>query len=636
MKTPSEILKKYWGYDQFRALQLEIIESVLEGKDTLALLPTGGGKSICFQVPAMAIEGVCIVVSPLIALMKDQVAQLNNRGIKAIALHAGMSRREIDIALDNIAYGAYRFVYVSPERLKSELFRVRAEKMNISLLAIDEAHCISQWGYDFRPSYLEIAEFREEFQIDKLIALTATATKQVKQDICDKLVMKDPMIFQKSFARFNLSYSVFQLENKMTKCLQVLQNVPGSSVVYVRTRKRTRMVAEELYRHGISVSYYHAGLSPLERASRQEKWISGQIRVIVSTNAFGMGIDKPDVRSVIHMDVPDSLESYYQEAGRAGRDEQKAYAVLLFSPNEINELKIRVEEAHVGLELIKRVYQSLANYYKLAIGSGMNLSFEFDYEKLVSTFDLPPVQTFHALRKLEDEGLIQISEGFYQSSRLICLIEHDELYKFQVANQPFDGLIKVILRLYGGEIYKDYVTIKENEIARLLNVQKDVVIKQLNMLSDYEIIDYHAASAAPHLTFTTPRKDVNTLPIDQEMIKWRKEVALKKVEEVARYLENSKKCRSRMLQEYFDEQTEANCGVCDYCINIKKSEMVRDPAEILDAIPAEGIGIDDLSKKMGMNKALLLDELRKLLDESRLQYDVVAQTIRKNGNSEIE
>jgi ATP-dependent DNA helicase RecQ len=381
--TAQQILKQYWHYDAFRPLQEEIINSIMDGKDTLALLPTGGGKSVCFQVPALMLEGICIVVSPLIALMKDQVEQLKRRGINATAIYSGMSKREIDITLDNCIYSDIKFLYVSPERLKTELFIERARKMKISLLAIDEAHCVSQWGYDFRPPYLQIADFKEEVNIQRTIALTATATKEVKEDIVLKLDLKDCQKFQKSFVRENLSYSAFQLENKQAKLIEILTNVQGSSVVYVRSRKRTQKVAELLTQNGIAASFYHAGLSGTIRDERQAAWIENKTRVIVATNAFGMGIDKPDVRTVVHLDLPDTLEAYYQEAGRAGRDEKKAYAVALYHLQDKEELTDRVERSVVTKDELKRTYQALANYYKLAIGSQAFSSYDFEFEPTI-------------------------------------------------------------------------------------------------------------------------------------------------------------------------------------------------------------------------------------------------------------
>ncbi|MEP0368339.1 MAG: ATP-dependent DNA helicase RecQ [Cyclobacteriaceae bacterium] len=571
-KQPVDILKQYWGYPAFRELQDEIIDSVISGHHTLALLPTGGGKSICFQVPGLFLDGICIVISPLIALMKDQVFQLKKRGIKAAALYSGMSRKEIDFTLDNCIYGGFKFLYVSPERIKTELFLERAKQMNIGLLAIDEAHCISQWGYDFRPPYLEIAEFINELEIKNVIALTASATKQVKEDIVKRLEFDEPHIFQKSFARANLSYSVFNLENKDQKMIDILNRVGGTGIIYVRSRKKTKMLSEFLKRNGINADFYHAGLSGEERSRKQDDWIQNRIRVIVSTNAFGMGIDKPDVRVVIHYDLPDSLEAYYQEAGRAGRDEKKAYAVALFHQGDLDELESRTEQMAVGIDLIKRVYQALANYYKLAVGSNAFTSFEFDYVRFTSNFNLPTVETYYALNKLRDEGLIQISDAFHPTSKIIFLQSHEDVYRFQVAHGAVDPLIKALMRLYGGEIFTDYHNIKEKELARLIKESEPNIIKQLQYLHQSEVIEYQQASDRPQITFLTPRYDSNNLPLDKEQIAWRRQVAFDKTKAVVDYVTNEKTCRTRIIQEYFDEQTEDNCGVCDVCLKHKRDQ----------------------------------------------------------------
>lgn len=569
-KTPLEVLKQYWGYPAFRELQDQIVDSILEGNHTLALLPTGGGKSICFQVPALCMDGICIVISPLIALMKDQVAQLKQRNIKAVALYSGMSRKEIDFTLDNCIYGDIKFLYVSPERIKTELFIERSKQMNISMLAIDEAHCVSQWGYDFRPPYLEINDFIELLEIEKVVALTASATKEVKEDIISKLKFKDTHVFQKSFARANLSYSVFDLENKLSKLLQILGRVPGSSIVYVRSRKKTKAIADQLIHHGISAEFYHAGLSPDIRSQKQDDWINNKTRVIVSTNAFGMGIDKPDVRSVIHFDLPDSLEAYYQEAGRAGRDEKKAYAIALYNNSDISDLESRTEQMAVSIDFIKRVYQALSNYYKLAVGSKAFTSFEFEYEKFTSNFNLPLVETFYALNKLQDEGLIQISDVFKPTSKILFLQPHEEVYKFQIAYGSVDHLIKGLMRLYGGELFVNYINIVEKDLARLLKDREPNIIKQLEFLQQSAIIEYLQASKHPHLTFLTQRMDANNLPIDKERIAWRRKVAFDKTNSVKAFMLNRKSCRTRIIQAYFDEQAKNDCGVCDSCLNRKK------------------------------------------------------------------
>ncbi|MFT6866540.1 MAG: ATP-dependent DNA helicase RecQ [Cyclobacteriaceae bacterium] len=571
VNTPLEILKQYWSFPAFRDLQDEIIDSVINGKHTLALLPTGGGKSICFQVPGLYLDGICIVISPLIALMKDQVFQLKKRGIKATALYSGMSHKEIDFTLDNCIYGNIKFLYVSPERLKTELFIERARQMNIGLLAIDEAHCISQWGYDFRPPYLEISDFIEELEIKKIIALTASATKEVKEDILKRLNLTNPVVFQKSFARANLSYSVFNLENKDQKMLEILTNVKGSAIVYVRSRKKTKSIADFLKKHKISSDFYHAGLASDIRSKKQDLWIQNKVRVIVSTNAFGMGIDKPDVRSVIHYDLPDSLEAYYQEAGRAGRDEKKAYAVALYHKGDLNDLESRTEQMAVGIDLIKRVYQALANYYKLAVGSKALSSFEFDYLKFTSNFNLPTVETYYALNKLQDEGLIQVSDSFNPTSRIIFIQSHQDVYKFQVANETVDHLVKGLMRLYGGELFINYININEKELARMLKESEQNVYKQLDYLHQMEMVEYQKSSDKPQITFLTPRFDTNNLPLNKEQIVWRRQVAFEKTKSVVGYMTSLKTCRTRIIQTYFDEIPTSDCEICDVCLNKKKT-----------------------------------------------------------------
>ncbi len=616
MNEPKSILKQYWGYSLFRPLQEEIIESVIMGKQTLALLPTGGGKSICFQVPGLALEGICIVVSPLIALMKDQVAQLKYRGIKAEALFSGMSKREIDITLDNCIYGEIKFLYVSPERLRTELFLERSRKMKIALLAIDEAHCISQWGYDFRPPYLQIADFIENLKITKILAVTASATKEVKADILEKLAFKEPQVFQKSFARSNLSYSVFNLENKEDKMMEILNNVAGTGIVYVRSRKRTQLIAEKLKRNGVSSDFYHAGLSPADRTAKQEAWINGKVRVIVATNAFGMGIDKPDVRTVIHFDLPDSLEAYYQEAGRAGRDEKKAYAIVLYHEGDIEDLEARAEKSSVQVDFIKRVYQALANYYKLAVGSNALSSFDFIYSYFTSTFNLPAVETYHALSKLEDEGLIQITDSYREVSKVMMLLKPEELYKFQVAHVKLDALIKVILRLYGGELYNGFVTIKEQDIAKLVKESLPKVIKNLEYLQKLDVLEYHHASNKAQITFLTPRYDANDLPIDKQQIAWRRQVTMDKAKTVASYTRNTNQCRTQLIQAYFDEITDEDCGVCDVCVERKRKATEIKAKDLLGTLSRGDHTIQQLKRSFPqVGEDQLIQALRMLMDE---------------------
>jgi len=631
VKAPLEILQTYWGYDSFRDIQQEIVDAVLGVNDTLALLPTGGGKSICFQVPGLILEGTCIVVSPLIALMRDQVNQLKKRGIAANAIFSGMKKREIDIVLDNCIYGKTKFLYVSPERLKTELFLSRAKKMNISLLAVDEAHCISQWGYDFRPSYLEIATFRELIPSVPTIALTASATKEVKKDIIDKLKFNRVVTFQKSFARKNLSYSVFHIGSKEEKMLEILRNVAGSAIVYVSSRRKTIDIAILLQKQGFRATYYHGGLDGSERMTRQQNWVDNKVRVMVSTNAFGMGIDKPDVRTVIHLDIPDSIEGYYQEAGRAGRDDKSAYAVLLYNENDLESLRARVLKSAVSVDLLKRVYQSLANHLKIAVGSHSMESFEIDIKELIKLFKLPATETYYALKKLEEEGLVQLNEGIFYRSRVNFLLSKTELYKFQVANELLDPVIKTLLRLYGGELFNSYLQIKEDDIGRLIGLPVQEVVKKLKYLNQLEVLNYAPKSDQSRLTFLTARQDANRIEIDQEKINYRNAVIVKKMEDMIAFLQNTDRCRTQQIQEYFDEISYINCNVCDYCINVKRS---KDKERNISDIRSEMMSFKDKGKinVFQFRKQLSPDEqyffseaLRELMEEGiiKLELDMV-------------
>ena len=551
-------------------MQEDIVLSVASGKDTLALLPTGGGKSICFQVPALMNEGICIVVSPLIALMKDQVDNLRKRGVLATAIYSGMRKREIDTTLDNCIYGNYKFLYVSPERLQTDLFIERFKQMNVNLVAIDEAHCISQWGYDFRPPYLEIAQLKAYHPNVPFIALTASATKQVREDIIAKLELKQPSIFVKSFARKNLSYSVRKAENKLEKTIEILQRVNGSAIVYVRSRKGTKELALALHQLGISATYYHAGLDKDTREIRQLDWKDNKVRVMVATNAFGMGIDKPDVRLVIHVDMPENLENYYQEAGRAGRDEWKAFAVILYNEKDLELLLERAEQAYPPIEYIKRVYQSLANYYRIAVGSSLMVSYDFEITAFSNTYSLDLLMTYHAIKILQEEGFVELSEGFYNSSSFHFLIEPSKLYEYQIAHASLDPLIKVLLRMHGGELFTEYKKIREDKLAAVLNVTEAQLVSLLERMDHLGIAAYNKKKDRPQVTFLTHRYDAGRLPLNVKRIKERGENSVAKAQAMVGYVKNDVLCRTLQLLEYFGEEKDKGCGVCDVCLETKK------------------------------------------------------------------
>jgi ATP-dependent DNA helicase RecQ len=626
MSKALEILNTYWKYNAFRPLQEDIIDHVLAGRDTLALLPTGGGKSICFQVPGLIFEGVCIVISPLIALMKDQVEQLKRRGINAGAIYSGMSKREIDILLDNAIYGQVKFLYVSPERVQTELFQVRLEKMTVGLFAIDEAHCISQWGYDFRPPYLQLTLLRELKPEVPFLALTASATPEVREDIMDKLAFRERKVFQKSFARANLSYSVLYEEAKEKRLLGILEKVPGTSVVYVRSRKRTQDVAKILLKAGISADYYHAGLNPEDRSRKQEEWISGKKRVIVATNAFGMGIDKPDVRTVVHLDLPDSLEAYYQEAGRAGRDEQNAFAVVLFNQSDLEDLQARVEQQYPEIAFLKKVYQALANYFKLAVGSGWMISFDLEIEAFAKTFNLPQLETYYAIKKLEDAGVIQLNESFFQPSKVFFPVDNKVVYEYLIANRKMEPLIKIMLRMYGGELYSEYKKISESQIAKELMTDSFQVIKSLEFLHQQGIIDYQARKEKPQIIYTMPRMDPENLPLNKQAYLARKENFATKINSICHYINHQHKCRTRLILAYFGEKTKENCGMCDYCLKNKQQTKWQEAnkglsEEILKFIAIKPVWPHELVRHFSASREkLVIEAMHRLLEEELIIY----------------
>jgi ATP-dependent DNA helicase RecQ len=500
-----QILTKYWGYSTFKPLQEDIIRSVAEGKDTLGLMPTGGGKSITFQVPALAHDGICLVITPLIALMKDQVSRLNSLEIKSIAIHSGMSAEEIDIALENAIYGDYKFLYVSPERIATRVFQGKVSRLNLSLVAVDEAHCISQWGYDFRPSYLKIALLRDHISGKvPFLALTASATPQVIEDIMNKLLFREKNVLRTSFDRKNISYLVRKVEDKGTYLIKTLLRAKGSGIVYVRSRKRCKEVAEILVANGISADFYHAGLTDELRDRKQDSWSVGETRVIVATNAFGMGIDKSEVRFVIHWDLPDSIENYFQESGRAGRDNKPAFAVLLYSPSDKSRLTDTIRKKYPPVEKIKDTYEALCNYLQVPLGSGKDIVFDFNMSEFVSKYRLPVIETYNSLQFLQREGYVEFTEEINNPSRVHFIVSRDDLYKFQVANESFDGFIKLLLRSYTG-MFSEFVPVNEEALSKKTAVSRDTIYHYLIKLSAHNIIRYIPGKKTALVIFTEER-----------------------------------------------------------------------------------------------------------------------------------
>jgi ATP-dependent DNA helicase RecQ len=574
----NQILKNWWGFDSFRPFQEEIILSAMEGKDTLALLPTGGGKSVCFQVPALAKDGICLVISPLIALMKDQVDALKEKGIKALYIYSGMSAREIDIALDNAVYGDYKFLYVSPERLETEIFIQRAEKLNVNLIAVDEAHCISQWGYNFRPPYLKIAEIRKFYPKVPILALSATATPRVEKDICDKLLFGNTHnIFKQSFERKNIVYSVMNEENKPGRLVRLLEMVPGSAIVYCGYRRSCKELADSLGVNGISSDYYHAGLTHEERSKKQEKWIKGDIRVIVCTNAFGMGIDKSNVRLVVHHNMPQTLEAYYQETGRAGRDDDRSFAVAFVNSHDIDEIESN-DDKYPTLAFLKRIYQAIGNFLSVPEESGAGQSFDFDITEFSRRYQFAPAQAYKALKEIENADYISLTESVFLPSRLMILIDHNSIYQFQVSQPGFEPLIKTILRSYGG-CFEDYVSINENDLAKRLNIPGKKVIESLQHLHKLKIIDYLPLNSSPQLTFLLPRLPAGNLSFGMALLEDRRKADKEKRKSVLNYVTAKDRCRSKILLAYFGEESENDCGHCDYCLakreNIASEEYIK-------------------------------------------------------------
>lgn len=619
-----EILEKVWGFKKFRPLQEEIIRSVLEGRDTLALMPTGGGKSITFQVPALTIEGICIVITPLIALMKDQVERLHKLDIKAQAVFSGMTYDEIDVALNNCIYGNYKFLYIAPERIRSELFMTRFQNMPVNLITVDEAHCISKWGYDFRPSYLKIADLRKNFPEVPVLALTATATSVVADDIQEKLLFKSRHILKQSFDRKNLTYMVIYSEEKQHDLLKLVTRTQGSCIIYVRNRRKCKELATFLKQNGESADYYHAGLKHEVRSQRQESWTNGNTRIIVATNAFGMGIDKADVRLIVHVDMPDSVEAYFQEAGRGGRDGSPASAVLLVGSSDKNITEQRTAANFPEIETIKNVYQAASNYCHVATGGGKGMAFDFNLTDFTAQYRFNPYIAFSSLKILQREGYIELTDELNNPSRVKFLLTRDDLYKFQVANARFDAFIKLILRSYTG-IFTDYAAIDELMLAKRAGVEVDIVFQYLNRLNTLKVIRYIPQRKTPLLIYNEERLDNKSLFISKENYRDRKERFVENLEAIQHYA-TANKCRSQLLLEYFGEKNTDTCGRCDVCRRKSEKELKEEEFELMkeeieSITKMEPATLNELVDKIPFNRDKLIQTIQWLLDNGMLKYD---------------
>ena len=618
-----EILKTYWGYDDFRSLQEETIRSVLDGKDTLALMPTGGGKSLTYQVSGLAMEGVCLVVTPLIALMKDQVEDLKNRQIPAEAIYTGMRRDRVESIINKCIYDTVKFLYVSPERLYSERFREKLRLMNVCLITVDEAHCISQWGYDFRPPYLRIAEVREFLPGVATLALTATATPEVVEDIQKQLHFSTPNVLSKSFRRENISYVIRDTEAKPLELFNILSKVQGGAIVYVRTRLKASSIAAFLNKSGIKSDFYHAGLSSAQRARRQEAWKSGMVPVVVATNAFGMGIDKADVRVVVHYDVPDSPEAYFQEAGRAGRDGKRAYAVLLSSRAALGGLQKRIDDAFPPKDYILRVYEALANYYQLGEGEGQGRAFEFNLKLFARNFKLNEARVMSAISILEVAGFLGYTTDINSRSRVMFTVLRDRLYEFETGDPLLERLMVLLMRNYAGIFVQD-AYVDEGFLADQLDVTRKVLYDAFISLAKRKIIRYVPGDVKPYIVYYQPRLPLSYITIGREAYENRKELFVTKIGAMARYIRDDETCRQLLLMEYFGQKEEKPCGICDVCIGKKKrlhrEERKSLEEQILQVLAKQNTNIRELVRQLGEDEEVVIGQVRKLLDEGKIQY----------------
>ena len=625
IESYTQILTRYWGFTSFKPLQEEIIRSVAEGRDTLGLMPTGGGKSLTFQVPALAQEGICLVITPLIALMKDQVNRLNSLEIKSIAIHSGMSGEEIDNALENSIYGDYKFLYVSPERISTRIFQAKVSRLNLSLVAIDEAHCISQWGYDFRPSYLKIASLRDHIS-EKVpfLALTASATPQVIDDIMKKLAFREKNVLRTSFDRKNISYLVRKVEDKGTYLIKTLQKAKGSGIVYVRSRKRCKEVADLMVANGISADFYHAGLTDELRDKKQASWTIGETRVIVATNAFGMGIDKSEVRFVIHWDIPDSIENYFQESGRVGRDGKPAFAVLLYSPSDKSRLIDTIRKKFPAVEKIKDTYEALCNYLQVPLGSGKDNVFDFNMYDFVSKYRLPVIEAYNSLQFLQREGYMEFTEEINNPSRVHFIVSRDDLYKFQVANESFDGFIKLLLRSYTG-MFAEFVPVNEETLSRKSAATRDTVYQYLVKLSTLKIISYIPGKKTALVIFTEERLVRKALMISPDNYLHVKEKYEVRLDKMIEYADSDGHCRSVYLLNYFGEESD-RCGICDVCrerneLDLSKYEFDLILEDIKSVLSEKNPDAEELVKMIDYPEDKSIKVIRWLLDHNKIVPD---------------
>ena len=624
MNKYQEILKQYWGYDSFRDLQEEIITSIGEGKDTLGLMPTGGGKSITFQVPALAQSGLCIVITPLIALMKDQVQNLRKRGIKALAIYSGMTRQEIVTALENCIFGDYKFLYISPERLDTEIFRIKLRSMKVSMITVDESHCISQWGYDFRPAYLKIAEIRELLPGVPVLALTATATPEVVKDIQSRLNFREENVFRMSFERKNLAYIVRKTDNKTGELLHILKRIDGSAIIYVRNRRRTKEITELLMQEGITADFYHAGLDNAVKDLRQKRWQNGEIRVMVATNAFGMGIDKPDVRIVLHIDLPDSPEAYFQEAGRAGRDGLKAYAVILYAKSDKMTLHKRVADTFPEKEYILQVYEHLQYYYQMAMGDGFQCIREFNLEEFCRKFKYFPVPVDSALKILTQAGYLEYTDEQDNASRILFTIRRDELYKLREMGTEAETLIQTILRSYTG-VFTDYAYISEDTLAIRTGLTRQQIYNILVTLTKRRIVDYIPHKKTPYIIYTRERLELRYLHIPASVYEERKARYEARIKAMEEYVTSESVCRSRMLLRYFGEKNEHNCKQCDVCLNRHETDCLPEDSfremrkQILELLTRKSLPPAGIANAIEAEREDISRVIQYLLEEGELK-----------------